>query len=342
MADHDDISPLNNLIREIKNSIADGNLVDALDHLRDLALNGPHDLSDESVALAGRHAHLAREERKDRVTHDQARTERAKIRASALELLDELSRKLTPAAVAVPAPPPAEIVAGWEDFEFEKIIGVNNLRQIAWIEQGVASSRAVCRIHTENGKGSGFLVGERVIMTNNHVIGSADQARNTKVEFNYQLPYSGGQPSNSVRYDLDPDTFFRTSAGLDYTLVAVRTSDEADRPSAESWGKLRPNPHADPVRNEQVAIVQHPNGGLKQIVLTGSAVLQVKPPYLHYSTDTMPGSSGSPVFNDLWQVIAIHHASGPTVSIPGGLTRHSNEGVLMSAIRLDLGNDWPE
>jgi endonuclease G len=191
--------------------------------------------------------------------------------------------------------------------------------------------------------GSGFLIGARILMTNNHVIRSAEVARPTKIEFNYQLPLGvGGEPTGAVRYDLDPDALFRTSPALDYTVVAVKMDTSPHKPSLSTWGKLQLNPNADPVRDEHVVIVQHPNGGPKQIVLTANSVLQVKSPYLHYSTDTMPGSSGSPVFNDLWQVIAIHHAAAPSVKLTGGGTRHSNEGVLMSAIKPDLGSDWPE
>ena len=31
----------------------------------------------------------------------------------------------------------------------------------------------------------------------------------------------------------------------------------------------------------------------------------------HYSTDTEAGSSGSPVFNDQWEVVALHHSVKP-------------------------------
>jgi V8-like Glu-specific endopeptidase len=143
----------------------------------------------------------------------------------------------------------------------------------------------------------------------------------------------------SAAPELDPGTLFRTSPALDYTVVAVRP--DPARPPLEGWGVLHLNPNADPGPSEHVVIVQHPNGGPKQIVLTANAVLQVKPPYLHYSTDTMPGSSGSPVFNDMWQVIALHHAEGPLVKMPGGGVRYSNEGMLLSAIKPDLGKDWP-
>jgi endonuclease G len=48
--------------------------------------------------------------------------------------------------------------------------------------------------------------------------------------------------------------------------------------------------------------------------------------------DTAPGSSGSPVFNDQWEVVALHHASVRTPAsdaVPGGFV---NEGVRVSRI----------
>ncbi len=33
--------------------------------------------------------------------------------------------------------------------------------------------------------------------------------------------------------------------------------------------------------------------------------------FVHYRTDTSPGSSGSPVFNDQWEIVALHHSGIP-------------------------------
>jgi hypothetical protein len=33
--------------------------------------------------------------------------------------------------------------------------------------------------------------------------------------------------------------------------------------------------------------------------------------FVHYRTDTAPGSSGSPVFNDQWEIVALHHSGVP-------------------------------
>ena len=40
---------------------------------------------------------------------------------------------------------------------------------------------------------------------------------------------------------------------------------------------------------------------------------------LHYSADTEPGSSGSPVFNDEWEMVALHHSGVPARDASGRL-----------------------
>jgi len=42
--------------------------------------------------------------------------------------------------------------------------------------------------------------------------------------------------------------------------------------------------------------------------------------FLWYETDTLGGNSGSPVFNDQWQVVALHHAGVPALKTEGGET----------------------
>ena len=60
---------------------------------------------------------------------------------------------------------------------------------------------------------------------------------------------------------------------------------------------------------------------------------------IQYLTSTKNGSSGSPVFNDNWQVLALHHAGG-TLKEPSTNRRYArNEGILISAILKDLPSE---
>jgi hypothetical protein len=209
-------SPLNDLARRIRELLATGDLDEALDHLRALSLNGPPNLAGEAILLAGRRSHSRREERKGVVTGDQANVTRARIADDARNFLDELERKLSSADAPVPAPAaPSEVFAGTEMVGSEKILGMNNLRQVAWLELALLYSRSVCRVLTPGGLGTGFLIGPQTLMTNNHVIPTVAVAGKTKAEFNYQLPFRAtALPSNSARYDLDPAAFFRTDSVL--------------------------------------------------------------------------------------------------------------------------------
>ena len=56
---------------------------------------------------------------------------------------------------------------------------------------------------------------------------------------------------------------------------------------------------------------------------------------VHYRTPTEPGSSGSPVFNSVWKVIAIHHAGGEAMPRLNGQpgTYAANEGIRIDFLR---------
>ena len=83
-------------------------------------------------------------------------------------------------------------------------------------------------------------------------------------------------------------------------------------------------------------IVQHPQGRFKEVVLRENRLVARLEDVLHYVADTEPGSSGSPVFNNAWEVIALHHWGGPSrewIDENGQPVPHEvNEGIRISAI----------
>ena len=60
---------------------------------------------------------------------------------------------------------------------------------------------------------------------------------------------------------------------------------------------------------QSVSLIQHPKGNYKEIVLYGNRVQAVYQNFIQYETDAEPGSSGSPLFNEQWQLVGIHHSA---------------------------------
>jgi endonuclease G, mitochondrial len=214
----------------------------------------------------------------------------------------------------------------------ERIIGTADFVGIRYLEAGVASSRAVCRVDIRDelgrtiGYGTGSLVSPRLLLTNHHVLPSADVARTSAAEFNYEDGIDG-KPLQPVLYPLDPDTFFFNDQTRDFALVAVRAS-EAE---IERFGMNRLiEAQGKAIIGDFVTIVQHPGGEKKQVALRDNRIVDELEFFLHYQADTEPGSSGSPVFNDQWEVVALHHASVPTPE--RGPNTYLNEGIRASRI----------
>lgn len=196
--------------------------------------------------------------------------------------------------------------------ELERLLGTNDLMGIRFLEFGAWVSKAVVRVHIQSsrgeplGYGTGFMVSPRLMLTNNHVLQNETQASHSRIEFNFETG-SDGNLKTSVSSRLAPQALFLTDSELDYTLVALDTGSE---PAAYGWLPLIEE-QGKVMVGEWVNIIQHPNGEPKQLALRENLVVDELEQFLHYRTDTAPGSSGSPVFNDQWEVVALHHSGVP-------------------------------
>ncbi|HEY9632288.1 MAG TPA: DNA/RNA non-specific endonuclease [Coleofasciculaceae cyanobacterium] len=200
----------------------------------------------------------------------------------------------------------------------ERILAWNDLMPVNYLEKGMDAARAVGRIHKRDFQSgnlldyaTGFLISPRLLLTNHHVFASSDEAQLSDVEFNYQQNKDGTWIGSEF-FALQPDTFFFADEELDFAVVAVaRTARQSGKPLAD-FGWLTLNPQIGKVSpGEYLTIIQHPSGGDKQIALRENQLLKIDTHTLWYRTDTAPGSSGSPVFNDVWQVVALHHSGVP-------------------------------
>ena len=100
----------------------------------------------------------------------------------------------------------------------------------------------------------------------------------------------------------------------------------------KDWGAVELAEITDYKELKYVNIIQHPSGGPKQIALYHNIVAYADEKRIQYSTDTLPGSSGSPVFDNSWRVVALHH-SGGWITNPGTKKPvFKNEGININLI----------
>ncbi|GGE20989.1 endonuclease [Polymorphobacter glacialis] len=215
----------------------------------------------------------------------------------------------------------------------EALIGVQNFLSIEFLERGVVAARTVgCVVFRSGGGpralGSGFLVAPGILLTNNHVLPRPDRADGCSIQMDYVNDFGPGLLPQL--YQLEPDRIFVTDKDLDYTLVAVAAVSDRGKPIADygwnpldgGFGKITTLPE------DFLNIVQHPLGRRKEVVLRDNRILDLRTsatetaaaamtPFIHYEADTEHGSSGSPVFNDQWEVVALHHMGVPQTDAEG-------------------------
>ena len=222
-------------------------------------------------------------------------------------------------------------------------------------------SRAVGRIELPEGTalGTGFLIGPDLLLTNQHVLEREDYLEDAIVRFNYVNDATGVLAGADKVISFTRGFFYSSPAEeLDYALVRLTEKPlmdiAAQGPLATApveslvmAGKHRGYLTLSPsilTNYARVNIIQHPKGDPLKVVLTENYVVYRSERRVQYVADTMDRSSGSPVFNNLWQVVALHHSGSPYPPDSVGAAAKKawkgrfrvNEGIPMRAILEDF------
>ena len=232
----------------------------------------------------------------------------------------------------------------------EAITHTNDMVSIAFMEAGLRAGAAVMQLRTprfENGQprltagkpvmynGTGWLLTDSLMMTNHHVINARNEDESAALAPDFQLQANG----TLTQMDFDADAVDGIQAGvvgleaheatLDYAVLrvqAVAGRDPLRRASAAI------------VKDDPVNIIQHPYGKSKKYAIRNNLVSAVEGNDVRYFTDTDGGSSGSPVLNDRWEVVALHRGATyvSNVQFQGKKTAYINLGTSLPAILTDL------
>jgi endonuclease G, mitochondrial len=152
----------------------------------------------------------------------------------------------------------------------------------------------------------------------------------------------GGSVRIPSRFTTDTNAFFFTDDrdDLDFTVIAIGS--KVDGPKSLSdfgWCGMSSSPDKHAL-GDVANIIQHPEGRFKEAVLRENRLVSRLDSVLHYVADTEPGALGSPVFNNDWQVIALHHWGSPwrqkTNEQGRPVPTSVNEGIRISSIVAEL------
>ncbi|MFN0299129.1 MAG: serine protease [Burkholderiales bacterium] len=228
----------------------------------------------------------------------------------------------------------------------EKVFGNAGFMTPEKLRLGLTRCEAVGRVEelTGEGFGTGFVLpgnalkkswgSALVFVTNAHVLSESDpdavSPKKAQVTF-HAVRDSKGRPHTTrlgeILASSPPDK-------LDHTIVRIKTAPRgvASIPLAE---KL---PSAD--SKERLYAIGHPKGGALSFSMQDNEMLDHGAPKnarVHYRTPTEPGSSGSPIFNASWDLVALHHSGSAAMKkIHGEGTYEANEGIWIQKIRADL------
>ena len=230
-----------------------------------------------------------------------------------------------------------------EDKAFEAVFGQERFKNLRWLKRGFERAQGVCKITDRFGEafGTGFVMQSEdlhlsgpsrlVVLTNAHVVSNdpteqrgepkAKSPETVKVQF---------EASDDPECAYDVERILATSPRheLDFSILALRDSIPFHNPY--------PLAHALPLvgEDQRIYLIGHPRGGQLSFSLYDNLLLDHEPPKVHYRSPSLGGSSGSPVFNQEWDLIGLHHAGGSGIPMLNGKagTYSANEGLWIKSI----------
>ena len=175
-------------------------------------------------------------------------------------------------------------------------------------------------------------LGERVVLvTNEHVVpdpAHENGVQAAELEAHFDAPVAGVDASALSLKGLRA-IWHSTRTELDITLLVT------DDPAAQELAGVPVASALPPVRDgTYVYVIGHPGGGGLQLSIRGNDLIDHDGTRLHYKAPTAKGSSGSPVFDQVWNLVGVHHKGSNELAALNGQpgTYPGNEGNSIEAV----------
>jgi len=241
----------------------------------------------------------------------------------------------------------------------EAIVHRDDMLPLSFLELGIEAARSVARLRVPSHQGgqprmvmqapeihlgTGWLLTPTLLMTNHHVVNARKEGEAPSADDDLRLQGA----ACGVQFGFDAEGMEGVTVlaagleawdpGLDYAVLRVP---DTGRPALR-----RAAAPVAPAAGVHVAvnILQHPEGAAKKLGIRNNLVTASTATDLRYFTDTKAGSSGSPVMNDVWEVVALHRGAtyAENVNFQGKTVAYVNVGTHLAAILQDLRARYPE
>ena len=214
---------------------------------------------------------------------------------------------------------------------YEGVFGTSHFKTYLWYRTGLDRASSVGKILNkfDSHVGTGFVVRGRdlssrlsdapVLITNAHVVSPSPN------EQSFPMPPQAIKPSEAkvvfeTHSDQPPITDLKVvytspRRKLDFTILSLPSGVAA---------RVKPLPISTraPDVDKRVYIIGHPEGSGLSFSIQDNQVTSVLRDKLQYLAPTRRGNSGSPVFNEGWDVVGLHHRE----------VNNANQGILLSHI----------
>jgi hypothetical protein len=225
-----------------------------------------------------------------------------------------------------------------------------------WRDKLVKVEARTCRVELGGwAVATGFLVGPDTLLTCYHVlervIRRQENASDVRFRFDYKALPDGSQSAGLVvspaldwlvdaspyaptEGKSQPESSLPGADELDHALIRLDhpvgsrpITRESSGGSPRGWIRV---PDSDPEAGSTLLIVQSTIGGHLKVFVdaVGTSRSNEQRTRLRYATNTEAGSSGAPVFNEDWTLIAMHQLGDP-----GFGQAAFNQGIPIGAIR---------
>ncbi|HYH10482.1 MAG TPA: serine protease [Thermoanaerobaculia bacterium] len=206
----------------------------------------------------------------------------------------------------------------------QAVLGEERYKTIDWLRTGFARAKNVARVGSIfRTFGTGFLVdidGQQLLLTNHHVSPEAIACERALVTFD-------AREGDKRRYRIAEQLWTSPVGELDATIVRL----DAHVEDVEPYPLCADVPPLDPP--SRVYVIGHPHGGTMSFSIADNLLIADVDPRLQYRAPTDPGSSGSPVFDEDWSLLALHHAGARDMpKLDGDGVWPANEGIDINEV----------